>query len=121
VGTIGGGTQLDSQVSFLNMFKVKGENVESPIVNAQRLEIGVGVVLAGELSLVFGLATSQLVKSHMKFKKRIQRNNHHLINDLFIIVGIHTPQPNKVMGNIFHSVIIHFISRWFVYQSNEGQ
>jgi hydroxymethylglutaryl-CoA reductase (NADPH) len=83
VGTIGGGTQLDSQDACLNMIIVKGENVESPMVNAQRLVgIGARALLVRELSLMFSLAIGQLVKIHMKFKKRIQTNKHHLINDL---------------------------------------
>jgi hydroxymethylglutaryl-CoA reductase len=75
-GLVAGGNNrrwntIGSQVACLNMFRVKGVNVESPIVNAQRLaRIGAGAVLARALSLVFGLATSQMVKSHMKFKKK---------------------------------------------------
>jgi hypothetical protein len=34
MGKIGGGIELASQDAFLNMLKVKGVNVESPMVNA---------------------------------------------------------------------------------------
>jgi hydroxymethylglutaryl-CoA reductase len=45
--------------------------MESLIVNAKKMAgIWVGVVLVGELCLVFALATGQLVNNHMKFKQR---------------------------------------------------
>jgi len=70
VGTIGGGTQLTSQAVCLNMLGVKGENMQSPGANSQRLaRIVAGVVLPGELSLMSALAAGQLVKSHMKYNR----------------------------------------------------
>eukprot|EP00253_Pinus_taeda_P021634 PITA_21634 len=70
VGTIGGGTQLASQAACLNLLGVKGANMQSLGANSQRLaRIVVGVVLAGELSLMSALAAGQLVKSHMKYNR----------------------------------------------------
>jgi len=67
VGTIGGGTQLASQAACLNLLGVKGANMQSLGANSQRLaRIVVGVVLAGELSL---MSAGQLVKSHMKYNR----------------------------------------------------
>ncbi|KAF7130146.1 hypothetical protein RHSIM_Rhsim10G0191200 [Rhododendron simsii] len=70
VGTVGGGTQLESQSACLNLLGVKGSNRESPGSNSRLLAtIVAGAVLAGELSLMSALAAGQLVKSHMKYNR----------------------------------------------------
>ncbi|KAE8660969.1 3-hydroxy-3-methylglutaryl-coenzyme A reductase 1 [Hibiscus syriacus] len=70
VGTVGGGTQLASQLACLNLLGVKGANRESPGANSRLLAtIVAGAVLAGELSLMSALAAGQLVKSHMKYNR----------------------------------------------------
>ncbi|KAJ7538272.1 hypothetical protein O6H91_11G041100 [Diphasiastrum complanatum] len=74
VGTVGGGTQLASQAACLNILGIGGANVDSPGKNAQTLaRIIAGAVLAGELSLMSALATGQLVESHMKYNRSINR------------------------------------------------
>ncbi|PKA52834.1 3-hydroxy-3-methylglutaryl-coenzyme A reductase 3 [Apostasia shenzhenica] len=70
VGTVGGGTQLPSQSTCLNLLGVKGASTDSPGANSRRLAtIVAGAVLAGELSLMSALAAGQLVKSHMKYNR----------------------------------------------------
>ncbi|KAI7749124.1 hypothetical protein M8C21_029139, partial [Ambrosia artemisiifolia] len=64
VGTVGGGTHLDSQSACLNLLGVKGANEESAGSNARQLaKVVAGVVLAGELSLMSAIAAGQLVKT----------------------------------------------------------
>ncbi|KAE9597924.1 hypothetical protein Lal_00029597 [Lupinus albus] len=70
VGTVGGGTQLESQSACLNLLGVKGASKESPGSNSRLLaSIVAGSVLAGELSLMSAIAAGQLVKSHMKYNR----------------------------------------------------
>ncbi|PRQ25232.1 putative hydroxymethylglutaryl-CoA reductase (NADPH) [Rosa chinensis] len=70
VGTVGGGTQLESQSACLNLLGVKGANREAPGSNARQLaSVVAGSVLAGELSLMSAIAAGQLVKSHMKYNR----------------------------------------------------
>ncbi|CAL5384386.1 unnamed protein product [Camellia sinensis] len=70
VGIVGGGTQLASQSSCLNLLGVKGASKESPGSNSRLLAtIVAGSVLAGELSLMSAIAAGQLVKSHMKYNR----------------------------------------------------
>ncbi|KAK1287949.1 3-hydroxy-3-methylglutaryl-coenzyme A reductase 1 [Acorus calamus] len=70
VGTVGGGTQLDSQAACLNLLGVKGASLGTPGDNSRLLStIVAGSVLAGELSLMSALAAGQLVKSHMKYNR----------------------------------------------------
>jgi hydroxymethylglutaryl-CoA reductase (NADPH) len=58
----------------LNLLGVEGANLESPGANAQMLaRIVAGAVLAGEISLMSGLAAGQLVNSHMKYDRSCQK------------------------------------------------
>ena len=73
VGTIGGGTILETQSAMLEMLNVRGPNQEVPGENARQLaKIVACSVLAGELSLCAALATGQLVKSHMVLNRKSQ-------------------------------------------------
>ena len=70
VGTIGGGTQLASQVACLNLLGVKDANSKLPGANSQCLARIVAVaVLPGELLLMSALAAGHLVKSYMKYNR----------------------------------------------------
>ncbi|KAK2375701.1 3-hydroxy-3-methylglutaryl-coenzyme A reductase [Trifolium repens] len=70
VGTVGGGTQLASQSTCLNLLGVKGASKETPGANSRQLATIVAAsVLAGELSLMSAIAAGQLVKSHMKYNR----------------------------------------------------
>lgn len=70
---MGGGTQLASQATCLNLLGVKGASKGAPGSNARLLAtIVAGSVLAGELSLMSAISAGQLVKSHMKYN----RSNH---------------------------------------------
>lgn len=67
VGTVGGGTQLDTQKEALNILGLKGGNRGE---NAQKLaEIVGGAVLAGELSLTASLAQGTLATAHQKLAR----------------------------------------------------
>lgn len=73
VGTIGGGTILETQNAMLELLNVRGPNQEIPGENARQLaKIIACSVLAGELSLCAALATGQLVKSHMILNRKNQ-------------------------------------------------
>ena len=64
VGTVGGGTMLETQKEALSILGIHGGNAGK---NAQKLaEIIGGAVLAGELSLLASLAEQSLAKAHMK-------------------------------------------------------
>ena len=70
VGTIGGGTVLNSQSACLEMLGVKGSNATNPGENAKELaRVICGTVLAGELSLLSALAAGHLVKSHLQHNR----------------------------------------------------
>jgi hydroxymethylglutaryl-CoA reductase (NADPH) len=66
VGTVGGGTGLDTQTECLKLLKVSGGG-DPPGSNAKALAeiIGVGV-LAGEISLLGALAAQHLARAHME-------------------------------------------------------
>jgi hydroxymethylglutaryl-CoA reductase (NADPH) len=65
VGTVGGGTSLDTQAECLNMLRVAGGG-DPPGTNAKALAeiIGAGV-LAGEISLLGALAAQHLARAHV--------------------------------------------------------
>jgi hydroxymethylglutaryl-CoA reductase (NADPH) len=70
VGTVGGGTNLDAQISCLKMLGVDGSNIEKPGENSSKLaRIISAAVLAGELSLMSALASGHLVNSHMRYNR----------------------------------------------------
>jgi len=71
VGTVGGGTSLQSQAACLTMLGVKGSHPHLPGSNAQRLaRVVCAAVLAGEVSLVAALSSGDLIKSHMKLNRK---------------------------------------------------
>lgn len=64
VGTVGGGTMLETQLEALSILGISGGNNGK---NAQKLaEIIAGAVLAGELSLLASLAENSLACAHRK-------------------------------------------------------
>ncbi|OJD27270.1 hydroxymethylglutaryl-CoA reductase (NADPH) [Blastomyces percursus] len=66
VGTIGGGTILETQSAMLELLGVRGSHPTNPGDNARRLaRIVAAAVLAGELSLCGALAAGHLVRAHM--------------------------------------------------------
>lgn len=66
VGTLGGGTILETQSAMLEMLRVKGAHPSNPGDNARQLaRIVAATVLAGELSLCSALAAGHLVNAHM--------------------------------------------------------
>lgn len=70
VGTVGGGTNLQSQSACLKMLNVKGASDRNPGENAETLaKIIASTVLAGELSLMAALCSGDLVSSHMKLNR----------------------------------------------------
>ncbi|CAD5229098.1 unnamed protein product [Bursaphelenchus okinawaensis] len=70
VGTVGGGTILEAQRSALNMLNCAGSHPTKPGANAQRLAMVIcSTVLAGELSLLAGQCSKDLVKSHLKLNR----------------------------------------------------
>eukprot|EP00457_Paulinella_chromatophora_P006046 gb/GEZN01006064.1/.p1 GENE.gb/GEZN01006064.1/~~gb/GEZN01006064.1/.p1 ORF type:complete len:523 (-),score=83.11 gb/GEZN01006064.1/:81-1649(-) len=71
VGTIGGGTELSSQKSGLEILGVAGAHPTTPGANAQQLARCIaGAVLAGEISLMSALASNHLVSAHMKLNRK---------------------------------------------------
>jgi len=67
VGTVGGGTRVETQRECLEILGVAGSG-DPPGVNAKKLsEIVAAAVLAGELSLLAALAAGHLAKAHKKF------------------------------------------------------
>lgn len=70
VGTIGGGTNLDTQKEALSIMGINGGNNGR---NAQKLaEIIGAAVLAGEISLLASLAENSLACAHQKFGRGIK-------------------------------------------------
>jgi hydroxymethylglutaryl-CoA reductase (NADPH) len=66
VGTVGGGTGVDTQHECLNILGVAGSG-DPPGTNAKKLaEIIAAGVLAGELSLLGALASQHLARAHQK-------------------------------------------------------
>lgn len=64
VGTVGGGTSLNTQKEALSIMEINGGNQGK---NARKLaEIIGGAVLAGEISLLASLAENSLVSAHQK-------------------------------------------------------
>jgi len=71
VGTVGGGTHLRPQATMLNLLNVQGPCKESPGKHSKQLSrIICGAVMAGELSLMAGLAAGHLVRSHMQHNRK---------------------------------------------------
>ena len=71
VGTVGGGTVLESQSTMLDLLGVRGPDVKMPGRNAQELaRIVAAGVLAGELNLCSVLVAGSLVKSHMDLNRK---------------------------------------------------
>ncbi len=71
VGTIGGGTPLQSQSTCLDILGIKGPNKEKPGENAKTLaEIVCSTVMAGELSLMSALTSGDLLRSHMELNRK---------------------------------------------------
>lgn len=70
VGTIGGGTSLETQKESLSIMKISGGNHGK---NALKLsEIIGGAVLAGELSLLASLADRSLASAHQKLGRGVR-------------------------------------------------
>uniref|UniRef100_A0A182FPY6 3-hydroxy-3-methylglutaryl coenzyme A reductase n=1 Tax=Anopheles albimanus TaxID=7167 RepID=A0A182FPY6_ANOAL len=70
VGTLGGGTGLPGQSACLDMLGVRGSHPTHPAENSKQLaRIICATVMAGELSLLAALVTSDLVKSHMRHNR----------------------------------------------------
>ncbi len=66
VGTVGGGTGVDTQAECLNILGVAGSG-DPPGANAKKLaEIIASGVLAGELSLLGALAAQHLARAHQQ-------------------------------------------------------
>ncbi|KAM3466577.1 hypothetical protein MY5147_009010 [Beauveria neobassiana] len=75
VGTVGGGTQLDSQCAMLDLLGVRGPNENEPGFNARQLARIIGAAtLAGELSLCSALAAGHLVDAHLKHNRKSKRD-----------------------------------------------
>jgi hydroxymethylglutaryl-CoA reductase (NADPH) len=71
VGTVGGGTHLQSQSAALDLLNIKGPNEENSGENACQLaRIISSAVLASELSLMAALSNNTLIKSHMKLNRK---------------------------------------------------
>jgi hydroxymethylglutaryl-CoA reductase (NADPH) len=69
IGTIGGGTRVETQKECLQMLGVAGSG-DPPGMNSLKLAeiFGVGV-LAGEVSLLGALAAHDLAKAHMRYNR----------------------------------------------------
>jgi hydroxymethylglutaryl-CoA reductase (NADPH) len=66
VGTVGGGTGVDTQLECLKILGVAGSG-SPPGTNAKKLaEIIASGVLAGELSLLGALAAQHLARAHQQ-------------------------------------------------------
>jgi len=71
VGTIGGGTSLPPQRSMLQIIGVDGAHKEVPGKNASDLaQMIAASVMAGEISLMAGLAAGHLTSAHMKLNRK---------------------------------------------------
>ncbi|MBN2423300.1 hydroxymethylglutaryl-CoA reductase (NADPH) [Candidatus Woesearchaeota archaeon] len=69
LGTIGGGTNLETQKECLELLGVHGSG-DPPGANASKFaEIVAAAVLAGEISLIGALAAKHLVKAHMELNR----------------------------------------------------
>jgi hydroxymethylglutaryl-CoA reductase (NADPH) len=67
VGTIGGGTNLETQSEALQILGISGGNNGK---NAQKFaEIIAGAILAGEISLLSSLSEGSLAQSHLKYAR----------------------------------------------------
>lgn len=72
VGTVGGGTGLPGQSACLDMLGVRGAHLSNPAENSKTLaKVVCATVMAGELSLMAALVTSDLVKSHMRHNRYV--------------------------------------------------
>ena len=71
VGTIGGGTGLPAQRAMLQIIGVEGANQEDPGQNSSTLaRLVASAVMAGEISLMAGLAAGHLTQAHMKLGRK---------------------------------------------------
>ncbi|MBD3204687.1 hydroxymethylglutaryl-CoA reductase (NADPH) [Candidatus Woesearchaeota archaeon] len=69
LGTVGGGTNLETQKECLEMLGVHGSG-KVPGENASKFaEIVAGTVLAGEISLVGALAAKHLIRAHLEHNR----------------------------------------------------
>jgi len=69
VGTVGGGTALDTQREALELIGVHGAG-ESPGTNALKFaEIVAAAVLAGEISLIGALGARHLAEAHVRLNR----------------------------------------------------
>lgn len=74
VGSVGGGTGLQSQRAMLELIGCAGANQDSPGANSRQLaRVVAGGVLCGELSLMSGLAAGHLLSAHMKLNRKPQQ------------------------------------------------
>ena len=73
VGTVGGGTGVDTQAECLKILGVAGGGTP-PGANAKKLaEIIAAGVLAGELSLIGALAAQHLARAHQELGRGVKR------------------------------------------------
>jgi 3-hydroxy-3-methylglutaryl Coenzyme A reductase, hydroxymethylglutaryl-CoA reductase (NADP) len=73
VGTVGGGTGVDTQAECLKILGVAGSGTP-PGANAKKLaEIIAAGVLAGELSLIGALAAQHLARAHQELGRGVKR------------------------------------------------
>uniref|UniRef100_A0A182M6D5 3-hydroxy-3-methylglutaryl coenzyme A reductase n=1 Tax=Anopheles culicifacies TaxID=139723 RepID=A0A182M6D5_9DIPT len=87
VGTLGGGTGLPGQGACLNLLGVRGSHPTNPAENSKLLaKIICATVMAGELSLLSALVTSDLVNSHMRHNR----------SSVAINPNLHPPAPAVV-------------------------
>ena len=73
VGTVGGGTALQSQAACLNLLGVRGTAADSPGAHAQQLaRVVCATVLCGELSLMAALSSNHLISAHLALNRKPQ-------------------------------------------------
>ena len=71
VGTVGGGTALQSQAACLNLLGVRGAAADSPGAHAQQLaRVVCATVLCGELSLMAALSSNHLISAHLALNRK---------------------------------------------------
>ena len=71
VGTVGGGTHLQSQSAMLDLLGIKGSHKTEYGKNARKLaKIIASAVLAGELSLLSALSNNEHMVAHMKLNRK---------------------------------------------------
>ena len=71
VGTVGGGTHLQSQSAMLDLLGIKGSHKTDYSRNARKLaKIIASAVLAGELSLLAALSNNEHMVAHMKLNRK---------------------------------------------------